>query len=256
MRQISRLLDFHLPGVSQGRFRLIFGLLLILLTGCSGVNDPYPTLIPTLVVGIPTATETMIPATETVIPTRTAKPITATSIPQTPTVRILGSATPIKRLTPTPIGTAVLPPTRINGTATLPPVRATLANGAASITITAAQLNHALKEAWRQGMALDYPPVVTFKDGLLLTEMRIKMKLVTLQLTLGMVSTTKGNVLDLRAVGVSTIDGVTTTQIKQGQALVQTMIEWLIYQAAAGQQLTYGGVAVSGDTITITLLTD
>jgi hypothetical protein len=245
-----------LPGVLFRHSRLLFVGLLMLSAGCSGLDQPYPTLIPTLVVEVPTAsplpTETAIPPMETVTPLPTRPPVTAT-------VFIRPTMTPLPTTRPAP----TQPPTGIPATSVLPvntptplPVRATQENGAASITITQAQLNQALKGAWRQGMALDDAPSVTFKDGLLVTEMRIKTRPVTLKMTLSMVSTTKGNVLDLRAVAVSTLDGLTTTQVKQGQALVQTMIELLIYQAANGQPLNYAGVIVGNDVITITLLTD
>lgn len=244
-----------LPGVLDGQSRLHLVVLLFLLAGCGGVEQPYPTLIPTLVVEVPTAlppTDTAIPPTETVTPLPTRRPITPT-VYIAPTVTRLPTLRPAPTLIPTTMPpTAVIP---IN-TPTPLPVRATQENGAASITITQAQLNQALKGAWRQGMALDDAPSVTFKDGLLVTEMRIKTKPVTLKMTLSMVSTTKGNVLDLRAVAVSNLDGLTTTQVKQAQALVQTMIELLIYQAASGQPLNYAGVTVVGDVITITLLTD
>lgn len=243
----------RVPGALFWRSRLFF--LLVLLTGCSGLNDPYPTLIPTTAVEVTaTSAPTNVPPTDTQIVLSTFTPIPSDT-PKPPTLRVVASLISTTRPASTAVTTPILPPT-FAGTPTLPPVRATLAQGITSITITTAQLNNALKEAWRSDMALDYPPVVEFSDGLIVTDMRIKMKLIKLKLSLTMVSTTKGNVLDLRAVSINNTDGLTTTQIKQGQALVQTMIEWLIYQAAGTVQLNYSGVSIASNTITITLLTD
>jgi hypothetical protein len=229
--------------------------MIVAVAGCSSNTDPFPTLIPTAVIP---STPTLIESTETAIPT--IAPTGTPDLPATralPTVRI-ASLTPIR-----PQATTIAQPTPVISLTrvapTLPPVRATVANGAASITITTAQLNQALKGAWRPGMAMDIAPFVTLNSGLINVEMRIQMKLVSLQLALTTVSTTRGTVLDMRAVSVSNSSGLTTTQIKQGHALVQTMLEWLVYQAGAQQglqNLTYSGVSVGTDRITITFLTD
>lgn len=225
--------------------------------GCSSAFDTIPTLAPTLPIPPPLLTVTLTAApSATVAPSteQPASPVRIASYTPPPTYTEQATQALLPTITPPP------PPTRPPYTPTQAisetpaPVSASVANDTVTIRISAAQLNKGLTETFRPDSTLDRAPVARFEDGLIWVDLQVGGRPITLTLTASALATTKGSILDLRAVAVSTLGSTTTIQVKQGHTRVQTMLELLIYQASGLRKLNYSGVTITPDAILITLL--
>ncbi len=225
MRRGDRLhsLFGRLPG---GNCALVTGLILcaLLLSACSVLdNERIPTLIPT-------------PA-----PLLTERP-TASDVP-----------------------TVTLIPTRMP---TLSAPLVITANHATTITLSADQLNAALARRFADQPLADFSaaPRATLDGNLIRLNMGItphiplpppatsEAQSVTLAVTLTILDTTSGQVLDIRATDLSVLNGVTTQQVKQAQNLLQSTLEGIAQNAVNGSKFTFSYVAITATTLTLTVL--
>lgn|GEM_PF-1182437 len=193
----------------------------LLLSACLPASDALPTLAPSLMP--PTVTFILtVPPTPSEVPTVTAIP----------------SLTPI---VPTPIVIS--------------------ANRTTTITLTADQLNAELARRFAAQPILDFAaaPFLILTPGALQVTMSIAPHTIstpqplTLTLNLSALATTSGSVLDVRAVGLTALNGVTTQQVKRGQTLIANVLETFAQRAAGSASLAYQYVAVSADAITLTV---
>jgi hypothetical protein len=112
------------------------------------------------------------------------------------------------------------------------PPEATIQNDSGTIQITLAQLNAAIAAAFKPEPAYPQPPTVSASGPELLVRISLagdKTGLLTLAVTT--VQTTRGGVLELRAVGLDGVLPSDTLVVKQAQTLVQSALEGLIQQA-------------------------
>lgn len=221
-----------------------------LIAGCQTLGPVVPTPPPVLTsTAVSTSTaEATFPVvtplpTWTPLPTRTLPP---TFTPLPPTV------------TPTP-----RPPTATaNPTADVPLMVTSNGHGAVVLTLTEAQLNAAIARRFDSAPLTGYAaaPRVTLRDGSLDILLLIRPQkdsnpqTMTLTVTLAIYS---GD-LEIHATHLAPLDvGVTTRQVKLGQALLQQTIGEVVNQAAgvgAGRRVTYNYANVQPDGVSLTVV--
>ncbi len=198
-------------------------LLALIVTACTPVSDPIPTLVPTF---LPPPSPTHSLATSTLIPTAIASPL------------------PIHTATPA---------------LTAAPPQAVIAGQTLTLTLTVTQLNAALAERYAAHPLADYggAPVATFAGGTIRLTLRIapSPEAISLTLAVSVLNTTAGAVLDVRAVGLSALKSVTTQQVKRGHALLSATLDDLLRIAARTTNFIYTYVAVNADSLTLTVNT-
>lgn len=222
-------------------------MLLALIAGCTPSNDMLPTLAPTLSQATdmpPTSAPTLDPPT-----TAPSSTSTASSSPTDPPPALTFTPTdPPLTSTPVVIVTPTVPPPHVVNNA-----------GALTITLTGPQLNQALIMQYVQAPLSGFSrvPQATLIDGGLRLALTLNAAAapVTLTLTLAALPTAAGSQLDVRAVALSMLKGVTTLQVKPAQALLTTTLNAIMIQAADSDQFNVTSVTVTAQMITLTIVT-
>ncbi len=214
-------------------FFYVIGGLLLLLSACSSQNIDLPTLVPTFQPR-PTATDS-----STSVPTLQ---LTATDVPtvtSAPTQTIFPTLRPVITL--------------------LPPLVVT-ASGTTTITLSAAQLDDALARRFTTNPLPDYtaPPHVIFASGQIQLDLSIAPRTatpqpITLTLALTALNTTEGSVLEVRATGVSALNGITTQQVKKSQALLKATLEDIAQRTVGSSTITFSYVSITDDALSLTV---
>jgi hypothetical protein len=220
-------------------------LVISLLSGCRPPEQLLPTLMP-----LPVAPSVQPPVPTAATVQTTLPPPTATLPPASLTPR--PSPLPVSEEPGTvqPIGSPVI----------------VTANGTLTITLTGAQLNDSLTKRFATQPTTGYagPPHAILGAGTVELTITLAsgtpsapLQTATLTLTLAALPTVSGTVLDVRAISLIKPDGISTLQIKPAQALLTATLESLVDQAVgvpAGSPLEFSYVAVSSDTLTMTVL--
>ena len=231
---------------------MIFGLLITGLVGCRPADNLLPTLAPTLVPPTDSLTVTALP---TLAPTGLS---TATA-----------TLTNIRIVSPTPANSPTVPasdlpspavPTLDSGTdsATIPPPRVVNSSGTLTITLTEAQLNNALMQRFTLKPLPGFsttPHATLIAGGLQLTlTMFASAQPIRLTVTLAALRTMTGSQLDIRAIGLSTLNGVTTLQVKPAQNLLANVLDVIMQHAAANSRFDVTFVTVTPILLTLTVV--
>jgi hypothetical protein len=227
--------------------------LLVLLAGCRPADVPLPTLAPTLSESTDSPTQPPTAA----IPTLTVTKVIAVTLTLTAT-KLPDTALPIVTLVQTALASVTtVPPTADSDT--IPPPKVVNSNGALTIALTAAQLNQAVTRRFAANPLAGFsaPPQITLFDGglRLALNMAAAAQPITLTLTLTAQTTTTGNQLDIRAVALSPLKGVTTLQVKPAQMLLADTLTAIMQQYAASANFDMTYVAVTPNTLTLSLIT-
>lgn len=238
----------------RSAWRALLGIGVILIggvAGCRGVQPVEPT-----VALLPAETRTQPPtiAPEITVPPPTLEPSWTPSPtkPVPPTVTLLPSYTP-------PPATA----TR-DVVAELPPAVTINPDGVVTLIISEAQLNAALARKFDAAPLANYTtaPRIMLDNGAILVTMEIvplnqppgaSPLTMTLMTTLAVYAGT----LENRPTALAPINaGVTTLQVKPGQALLhQTLHEMVIEAVGKPATLTYRSVEVRSDGVVLTVAT-
>ncbi len=230
--------------------RLLAGLLIFIVAGC-GTGPVEPTLPPVLT--DPPRPATASPIAPTLGPTLTLPP-TWTQVPTQipgPTVTLPPSDTP-------PPATATL-----DLTAQIPIAATSNGSGATVLTLTEAQLNAALAEHFDAAPLLNYTaaPRVTLVEG----SMAVTMLIVPIQTSAGSSAQTMtlmvnldeyDGALEVQPVLLAPLGvGVSTRQVKMGQALLLQTLNDVAHQASgATGAITYTYVSVHPDGVSLTVV--
>jgi hypothetical protein len=233
---------------------LLIGITSIVISGvvgCRGVAPIEPTLalLPTETI---TAAPTNVPEITVAPPTLEPSWTPSPTKPVPPTVTLLPSYTP-------PPATA----TR-DAVAEVPPAVTINPDGVITLTISEAQLNAALARKFDAAPLANYTttPRVMLDNGSMLVTMEIvplnqPSGASPLTMTLTTTFAVYAGTLENRPTGLAPLNaGVTTLQVKPGQALLlQTLHEVVIEATGKPAALTYRSIEVRSDGVVLTVAT-
>jgi hypothetical protein len=228
--------------------------LLIFLAGCSDIGVP-----PSPTVAIRTVEVTDSP-TLTPFPTRpTLTPLPSWTPTMPPPTRTApASVTPLPSDTPRPPTATTVSGGNAAGIAVV--VVATPNEfGGSTFTLTEALINAELARLFDADPIRDYTlaPRVTLAEGLLTLSMPITQaegrNVITTSLTINL-SLLDGALVTRPTLLTPLEGGVTTVQVKRGEALLQRVIDTLVRDSAGAETFTINYAVVRSDGITITIV--